>query len=756
MIDATSRNCRLSIYKSDFELNINEEGNIVRSCQSAGFQLLMKQAKANYGIRSGRFMFEIKIIRYLDPEEFKGFNALAKNQIINDSLKESKHLVRVGWSTQYAKTSTALGVDYDSCGYENSGTRYYAGNYKKYGETFGPGDVIRCCIDLEGQNKSFSFYKNGQFQGIAYRISNKQNDKAYFPSVNIRNAEIMFNFGNNQDELFPIKPEGALSITVIQPGAVMPIHQNPAQVQQPLVTYPGQPQAQTSNPYIAPTVAPQTNLPAGQYIVPQTTAQNQYVNHHAQQPIPATGAPVAQQNPYAYGQQAAYQQQPYVHQQYPQQPYIQQQPYQQQESAKVSIPNAQNLVSKEEIKISQYSFIHLASDSQKEYEQIQILEQYEAIFMVGLPASGKTTFAQQYVKKNQDTILLGSFEIFEHIVNNIQVQHLNQNLTLLMEICNHIMEKSMKLIARLQKRSVLIDQCNVLLKARLKKLKIFKNFVRKAFVLVVSDSDQRKRMLKRERQILNQCQMYPKLCLESFRNLQENFVMPTKEEGFAEIQYLEIEEDIAQRVALMNNLIVVNEVHPLLKPYDFKRVKALKEAQEKLKMQQLQQPQQRGMPVVQQQQQQQLQAPQQQQQQQQQYQQQQQQQAGSTGNNQQTQQSEIGQNKSQSNQIQFITQNNAEQQQPNQNESENKQDQEHDQQDEEMNNSQEEYQNNQQENYENENSQDQDGYDQEQEYSNQYQENSGQNNSNHDENENQGQEQDQQNEDEMVEEQQNE
>lgn len=33
----------------------------------------------------------------------------------------------------------------------------------------------------------------------------------------------------------------------------------------------------------------------------------------------------------------------------------------------------------------------------------------------------------------------------------------------------------------------------------------------------------------------------------------------------------------------MNNLVAVNEIHPLLKPYDFKRVKAIKEAQEKLK-----------------------------------------------------------------------------------------------------------------------------------------------------------------------------
>lgn len=54
-----------------------------------------------------------------------------------------------------------MGVDYDSTGYESTGTRYYTGKYKKYGETFGVGDVVRCCIDLDGHNKSFSYFKNG-------------------------------------------------------------------------------------------------------------------------------------------------------------------------------------------------------------------------------------------------------------------------------------------------------------------------------------------------------------------------------------------------------------------------------------------------------------------------------------------------------------------------------------------------------------------------------------------------------------------
>ena len=39
-------------------------------------------------------------------------------------------------------------MDLDGAGYENLGMKFYASQVKPYGETFGPGDVIRCYIDL--------------------------------------------------------------------------------------------------------------------------------------------------------------------------------------------------------------------------------------------------------------------------------------------------------------------------------------------------------------------------------------------------------------------------------------------------------------------------------------------------------------------------------------------------------------------------------------------------------------------------------
>lgn len=73
------------------------------------------------------------------------------------------------------------------------------------------------------------------------------------------------------------------------------------------------------------------------------------------------------------------------------------------------------------------------------------------------------------------------------------------SLTYLMEICNSILSRSLKLVSKLGVHNVLIDQCNVILKERLKKLELFKDHKCRAFVLMVSDPEQRKRMLKKER-----------------------------------------------------------------------------------------------------------------------------------------------------------------------------------------------------------------------------------------------------------------
>ena len=106
-----------------------------------------------------------------------------------------------------------------------------------------------------------------------------------------------------------------------------------------------------------------------------------------------------------------------------------------------------------------------------------------------------------------------------------------------MEIANEIFWKTLK-IASVINRNYIIDQvkiknnlfnlnikCNVLFKSRIEKLKLFENFKTEAIVLVLSDAEQKRRMIKKERYLSKNNFNYPRLCLESFRNMAGLFIL---------------------------------------------------------------------------------------------------------------------------------------------------------------------------------------------------------------------------------------
>lgn len=114
-----------------------------------------------------------------------------------------RYLVRAGWST--SESHANLGLDFGGIGFDNKGVKYYGGHQKMYGETFGVGDVIRCCIDLDDQFV-VSYYKNGTFLGAAYQIPVRSQNKAFFPHICIRNACVEVNFGSTA-EMHAIAPK---------------------------------------------------------------------------------------------------------------------------------------------------------------------------------------------------------------------------------------------------------------------------------------------------------------------------------------------------------------------------------------------------------------------------------------------------------------------------------------------------------------------------------------------------------------------
>lgn len=115
-------------------------------------------------------------------------------------------LCRVGWSTQQANLD--LGTDRFGFGYGGTGKKSNNRQFDNYGEAFGMHDVIGCCLDLD--KYEIIFYKNGVNLGVAFKIPDNLKNETFYPSVVLKNAEMLFNFGGS-DFKHPI-PQGYIPV----------------------------------------------------------------------------------------------------------------------------------------------------------------------------------------------------------------------------------------------------------------------------------------------------------------------------------------------------------------------------------------------------------------------------------------------------------------------------------------------------------------------------------------------------------------
>lgn len=100
-------------------------------------------------------------------------------------------LCRVGWSTE--KANLDVGTDRFSFGFGGTGKKSNNKQFDDYGEAFGISDVIGCLLDL--QKGEISFTKNGKNLGLAFKLNDQIKHETFYPALVLKNAEILFNFG---------------------------------------------------------------------------------------------------------------------------------------------------------------------------------------------------------------------------------------------------------------------------------------------------------------------------------------------------------------------------------------------------------------------------------------------------------------------------------------------------------------------------------------------------------------------------------
>lgn len=182
-------------YDCDLDFDIQKVGGLglkASSMSNGGFAFLWSGGRANLGVSQGKYFFECKIpyeVPEIDVPEWH-------------TKKHLRNILRVGWSAPHDPLE--LGEKSPtSYGWGGTGTASWNSKFTKYGVRFGPGDVVRCFIDLEGAQGTIRWgvtkADNGRTEcfPVAYTIPASQMGTAFFPHIYLKNinAEVYFGHG---------------------------------------------------------------------------------------------------------------------------------------------------------------------------------------------------------------------------------------------------------------------------------------------------------------------------------------------------------------------------------------------------------------------------------------------------------------------------------------------------------------------------------------------------------------------------------
>lgn len=126
-------------------------------------------------------------------------------------------VVRVGWSAAAAKLD--LGADALGFGYGSAGKKAHARQYDTYGEPFGAGDVVLCCLDPAAG--AISFAKNGADLGKAFAPRASIRAAGLFPAICLKNATVSLNFGA-APPTYPLPPRSTMLAAGVGSQYVVP------------------------------------------------------------------------------------------------------------------------------------------------------------------------------------------------------------------------------------------------------------------------------------------------------------------------------------------------------------------------------------------------------------------------------------------------------------------------------------------------------------------------------------------------------
>ncbi|KAK3251353.1 hypothetical protein CYMTET_39303 [Cymbomonas tetramitiformis] len=504
----------------------------------AGFCYLFSGGRATCGVSSGRWYFECRLGLPLNAPD------------LNERGVRNKHTCRIGWSEggsglqlgEEEKGGSGQVETANAFGYgAMTGFLAQHGKFRKYGERCVPGDVIGCFLDLEDGTARFT--RNGQDLGEAVRQIPRGGKEGagtrYFPHVLLRNMTCAFNFG----ALPPWCPPPA-SLAAWAPleraAAAKDSDKEAAAAEAAAVAAEGAHKAAASGvPRVAEGVnQEEVGATEGAAAAQEAIAADCVAIEGDEDREDGDGDREDGDEDCEDGNQ--------------------------EEGGGDDGDVAENVEDtgeddgdEDKALVAAWMQAARASEGAGEVQEaekrvplplpLDADERPELVMMVGLPASGKTRWAQQHVRvdRGRRSLLVGTDSLMEQMQRSAPATDgadYNKWHRIFYPRAEAMLQLLLQQVIPARRRSVVLDQTNVYRTARNRKLAgVGAQFRRVAVVCVVDEAEQAWRLQRhRERG--------KDVPWSTLRQMCENFTLPTCEEGFDEVIYTELPEEPARAV----------------------------------------------------------------------------------------------------------------------------------------------------------------------------------------------------------------
>lgn len=168
---------------------------LLTAISEGGLQYLIAGARANVGVKAGRYMYEVKIIEVLNPPEMQGSRA---------KPPMPRQLIRIGFST--AGSPLVLGDSEDHIGFDSEGFFFCGQSKTQLSQRITREQVIAVVINMDAKSpnhNTISMFRDGERITKPQAIPDRLHGKVLYPHISFRNVTVQILMGPQATKPLP-------------------------------------------------------------------------------------------------------------------------------------------------------------------------------------------------------------------------------------------------------------------------------------------------------------------------------------------------------------------------------------------------------------------------------------------------------------------------------------------------------------------------------------------------------------------------